>query len=135
MTSTKPENNTNKQARRGVRGAYTFARLKNDIQGTYRPNDRQNSLRAISKKYGVSHSAVQRVLAGIEPKNNRIRTAFGLPCHSPMPVCPKHGIAHDGKCPPKTFEDNAAAYDAWLIRNARKLAKRVAWAESRKRTE
>lgn len=70
-----------------------------------------------------------------EPKRPDIRRALGLPSYVPMPVCPKHGIAHDGKCPPKTFEDNAAAYDAWLIRNARKLAKRVAWAESRKRTE
>jgi hypothetical protein len=99
MTSTKSENYARKRTARGVRAPYTFAQLKNDLQGAYRPKDRQNSLRAISKKYGVSHAAVQRVLAGIEPHDPKIRVAFGLPELRPAPVCPKHGVVHAGQCP------------------------------------
>jgi len=38
------------------------------------------------------------------------------------PVCPKHGVVHVGRCPRKTFEENAAAYDNWKCKNAAKLA-------------
>lgn len=45
------------------------------------------SLRKIAKKYGVSHGAIQRVMAGHEPVMPRIRSAFGLPPRA-VPVAP-----------------------------------------------
>lgn len=63
---------------------------------------------------------------------SNLRAALGLPCTAPMPICLIHGIAHKGKCPRKTFDENAAAYDEWKRKHAAELAERVAWADARK---
>lgn len=57
-------------------------------------NGQNLSLRKIADKFGVSHGAVQRVLQGIEPKDNKIRAAFGLPTYAPAPVCIHCGLVH-----------------------------------------
>lgn len=68
-----------------------------------------------------------------DPKSPAIRSALGLPAYASAPVCPVHGVVHQGRCPRKTFEQRAADYDAWKTRNMPKLLAIVAWAEGARR--
>ena len=63
------------------------------------------------------------------PQRADIRTALGLPVTAPAPVCPRHGIFHKGRCPKRTFEENAAEYDRWRAANADRIAAILEWAE------
>ena len=70
----------------------------------------------------VTRAGVWRFANGYEPRASRLRRVFGLPLTAPAPVCPKHGKVHVGRCPRRTFEENAARYDDWRRENAIKLA-------------
>lgn len=51
----------------------------------------------------------------VPPHNtNRLRAALGLPCYAPAPVCPKHGVVHQGQCPKKTKPPKSLHY--WPVR-------------------
>lgn len=63
------------------------------------------------------------------PKRADICHALRLPITAPAVVCSIHGVVHKGRCPRKTFEENAAAYESWKQKNAGKLAGWIAWAE------
>src|SRR3990167_8076495 len=119
------------RTRKGVRGPYTFAKLKDDLLAAHEAIP-PKSLRELSDDYGVTHGAIQRVLAGKEPHSAHIRAALGLPALAPAPVCPVHGVVHQSKrCPKPTFEENCAAYDAWRTASAEAVAAIVQWGEER----
>jgi hypothetical protein len=96
---------------------------------------KKTSYRVIAKKYGVSHATIHRIIVyGTEPKDRIIRHRLGLGDYAVVPTCQKCGAAHVSKrCTRRsTFEDNAAAYDAWLAspETRRKLAAMLEWAET-----
>lgn len=82
---------------------------------------------------GVPAGTLCAIAKGRDPKSPAIRSALGLPAYASAPVCPVHGVVHAGRCPRrKTFEQNAAEYQAWKARNLPKLLKIVAWAEGKR---
>lgn len=93
------------------------------------------SWRAVAAKFGVSGAMAFRVAHGHEPKDARIRRAFGMPEFAPAPCCQRCGVPHVSKrCTRRpTFDERAAQYDAWLARNADRLRRIVAWAEGGRR--
>ena len=71
----------------------------------------------------VTRATVWRFLhEELEPERPALRAALGLPVTAPAPVCPRHGVAHKGRCPKRTFEENAAEYDRWRAANAGRIA-------------
>lgn len=94
MTSRKSPQTAGAGNKHGVRGAYTFAQLKNDLLYAHAPNGQNKSLRKIAKTYGVSHGSVQRVLDDVEPMSLSIRAKFGLPTLALAPVCRSCGELH-----------------------------------------
>lgn len=81
---------------------------------------------------GVPAGTLCAIAKGRDPKSPAIRAALGLPAYASAPVCPVHGVVHQGRCPRKTFEQRAADYDAWKTRNMPKLLAIVAWAEGQR---
>ena len=69
-----------------VRGAYTFETVRASLKAQHDAIDargRKTSYRKIAVLYGVSHAVIHRAAVyGIEPKDNAIRHALGLPPHA-----------------------------------------------------
>lgn len=101
------------RVRRPVRRAYTFKRVKRDVSHLHTRKRQPMSLHAIAHLYGVTHGAVQRVIAGQEPKRLDIRLAFGLSVKRAT-----------------TFEEHAAEYEAWKVAHADELNALVAWCDA-----
>lgn len=118
-SKTRPKSPRNR-ARRGVRAAYTWQNVRSGVLARLR----SKSLRAVARELGLkNHSIIQRIRDGIEPRDSDTRRALGLCEYAPAPVCRVHGVAHGKQCRPrKTFEQNAAEYEAWLKRNLERLS-------------
>lgn len=83
--------------------------------------------RAAGARFGITGALAFRIAKqGYVPKDGEICKRLGIPVFAPAVVCPKHGIVHHGRCPRKTFEENAAEYDEWKIEHAAELTARVA---------
>lgn len=88
----------------------------------------------ISNGHRIDPSLLRRIAKGQKRAPNSVLHALGLPLNSvTVPPCKRCGDAHPTKrCTHKnTFDENAAAYEAWKQKNARKIADIVSWAESR----
>ena len=71
----------------------------------------------------VSVSTLRRIAGGhYTPKRREVIRALHLPETAIVSVCPRHGVVHKGRCPRRTFEENAASYDDWKHENAAQLA-------------
>lgn len=101
-------------------------------RGLWRDYARLKTWKAVGAEKGVTGGMAFRVAHGYDPKSPAIRSALGLPAYASAPVCPVHGVVHQGRCPRKTFEQRAADYDAWKTRNMPKLLAIVAWAEGKR---
>ena len=78
----------------------------------------------------VSISTLRRIIDGdYIPKRPETIRALHLPLTAPVPVCPRHGVAHKGRCPKRTFEENAAEYDCWRAANAGRIKAILEWDE------
>ena len=82
-----------------VRASYTFKTLRDALASERNALDakqRKTSYRKIGKKYGVSHAVIHRIVAyGIDPIDNHIRAALGLPPHTvEVAPCAKCGNVH-----------------------------------------
>jgi hypothetical protein len=83
------------------------------------------SLRQIARQYGKSltHGDIARMRDGIEPKGASKRLAFDLPATAPVPICPRHGVAHKGRCPRRKswnetpIAEQPAALLRWRLKN------------------
>lgn len=84
---------------------------------------------------GVPAGTLCAIAKGRDPKSPAIRAALGLPAYASALVCPVHGVVHAGRCPrraSRTFEQNAADYQAWRAANLPKLLEIVVWAEGKR---
>lgn len=112
----------------------TMRELVKITKRTYRENGR--SWTRAARALGVSRGTLIRVANGYEPKAPKIRRTLGLHEFILIAPCKKCGQAHVSKrcTKSKSFDDNAAAYDAWLASEAtqKKLADMLRWAETPK---
>lgn len=94
-----------KRTRRGVRNAYTYLNLKDDLVYLHDAKGGNLSLRKIAARYGVTHAVIHRILTyDMEPKNREIRNALGLKDYALVEICPKCEQLHELKqrCPGAT---------------------------------
>ena len=84
---------------------------------------------------GVNRGLLCAVANGARKPTPAVLRALGLPIFAlaPAPVCPVHGVIHQGRCPrhKPTFEENCVAWDAWRAAHAEPIAAMVQWAEER----
>lgn len=88
----------------------------------------------LSNGHKINRGMLQQVAYGKRRASNSVLHALGLPLNTvTIPPCKKCGEGHSTKrCThKKTFDENAADYEAWKVKNARKIGDIVAWAESR----
>jgi hypothetical protein len=83
----------------GCTATYSWSEVKHGVQCLYR---QKHSLRAVAREFGnpITHSDIQRILQGKEPRDPRKRKALNLSSLVPAPACPHCGIVHISKrCP------------------------------------
>jgi hypothetical protein len=88
----------------------------------------------ISNGHKIDPSLLRRIAKGQKRAPNSVLAALGFPLNTvAVPPCKKCGEGHPTKrCTHrKTFDEHAADYEAWKIKNAQKLNAIVEWAESR----
>ena len=95
--------------RRGVRRAYTWPKLKDDVL-YWRGGKQPISFREIAAMFDdkVTFGAVQRISLGIEPKTARVRQGFRLPVYETILVCSRCGVVHPQRksCPTRSVSNN-----------------------------
>jgi len=65
------------------------------------------SILALAKKLNLSQAYLSQIVSGKRRASNRYRCALGLkPKTALAPVCPKHGVVHNGKCPAVRHSSN-----------------------------
>ena len=119
-----------------VRGAYTFETVRASLKAQHDALDargKKTSYRKIAALYGVSHAVIHRAAVyGIEPKNNSIRAALGLPPHTvAVAPCAKCGAVHVAKrCTDRAQPTKYAPHPVMRLSKVKRLVNNWPWCNS-----